>query len=93
MWRDLRLLVTTALILTGMVATIAAGPGRAGTLKAAGFAPAMTRIQAPWQFRSTSRGCFGVARDSGRSVAPRDNREFGDAHHSTAIRSDLASDH
>ena len=64
MRRGLRLLVSTALILTGMAATIAAGPGRAGTLKAAGFGPATTRIQDPPPIRSTSRGYFGVASGS-----------------------------
>ncbi|MGB9041119.1 MAG: hypothetical protein WCC81_01455 [Pseudolabrys sp.] len=58
MRRDLRLLVTTALILTGMVATIAAGPGRAGPLKAAGFAPAMTRTQAPSPIQVDITGLF-----------------------------------
>jgi hypothetical protein len=58
MRRGLRLLVSTALILAGMVATIAAGPGRAGTLNAAGFGPATTRIQDPPPIRIDITGLF-----------------------------------
>jgi hypothetical protein len=58
MREGLKVLVSTALILTGMVATIAAGPGRAGPLRAAGFAPAMTRIQAPSPIQVDITGLF-----------------------------------
>ena len=58
MRKGLKVLVSTALILTGMVATIAAGPGRAGPLSAAGFAPAMTRIQAPSPIQVDITGLF-----------------------------------
>ncbi|MFZ0401153.1 MAG: hypothetical protein WB382_21615 [Pseudolabrys sp.] len=58
MRRGLRLPVSTAPILTGMAGTIAAGPGRAGTLKAAGFGPATTWIQDPPPIRVDITGQF-----------------------------------
>ena len=54
MRKGLKVPVSTALILTAMVATIAAGPGRAGPLRAAGFAP----IQAPAPIQVDITGLF-----------------------------------
>ena len=64
MRRRLRLPVSTALILTGMAATIAAGPGRAGTLEAAGFGPATTGSRTRRRFGRHHGAILGSLADS-----------------------------
>ena len=88
MRRGLSILVCTALILIGTVANIVAGPR-----KAAVNIGTTSPIHHPAPAQVDITGLFWAVSGSLAAAVPRQNREFGDAHHSAAVRLNLASNH